>query len=231
MKAPRVPVAVLAPLLVLAAACSSAEGSKTSAPADGEDEGFPEIAGDGTGASEDPVKTGGDAGASRATYPAGPYGFTVGAKIGDVTAKGHRFTTKSTATPALEDVSLQSVRAANPSCKCMLVNVAAVWCSTCTEEQPVLKKLVAEDPSFCVVEMLQEGAKENSVTSEAELKAWVERHGVNFPVTLGTSAGKHYIDEHQSAPVNVMVKADTMTIVGVSADSIDLDPLLAACRK
>jgi len=184
-----------------------------------------------TGLSEDPVKTA-DGGAPSAAYPSGPYGYAVGQKLADVSSRGLRFTTTTgTTKPAFEAISLQSVRAANPACKCMLVNIAAVWCSTCTDEQPILKKMVADDPSFCVVETLQEGARESSETTEAEVIAWTQRHAVNFPVLLGNATGKHYIDEHQSAPVNVMVRADTMTIVGVSADTVEIAPLLAACRK
>ena len=73
-------------------------------------------------------------------YPVGPYGNAVGQVLPDFTAAGYRLSaaeTDSTRLPWDPGIALSEYHA-DPSCKCLLVTICALWCTACQREQAQL---------------------------------------------------------------------------------------------
>src|SRR5262249_53781927 len=77
---------------------------------------------------------------------------------------------------------------ANPNCKCLVISWGATWCEACQQEQPSLVSDVGGDPNFCVLEILQEGPKQNVTASMGDVHDWAARYNQNYYVVGGTKA-------------------------------------------
>ncbi|MCB9519525.1 MAG: TlpA family protein disulfide reductase [Myxococcales bacterium] len=152
----------------------------------------------------------GDAGVSRAVYPAGPYGAVEGAVIGDVallTADGEPF--------ALSDVR------ADESAHLLLLSTGAGWCTACREEQPTLVELHDRYGSrgLRVVVAIFEDDFSAPVT-QAYAAGWRRQYGLPFTVLADefNAFGAYY--DATLAPMNMFVDLDTMEIlrIGIGFD-------------
>lgn len=168
------------------------------------------------GTSEDVVTvdaadgSGGDAGSSRAVYPAGPYGAVEGAVIGDVallTADGDPF--------ALSDVR------ADESAHLLLLSTGAGWCTACREEQPTLVELhdrYAARGLRVVVAIFEDDF--SAPVTQAYAAGWRRQYGLPFTVLADefNAFGAYY--DATLAPMNMFVDLDTMEIlrIGIGFD-------------
>ena len=156
-------------------------------------------------------------------YPVGPYGSAVGFTLNDFSAEGYRLSPQQTDSSQLPWSSID-VREynSNPACKCLLVTVGATWCGDCMAEQPMLVMAHAQDPSFCVMGILQadiggNGMQENA--TRADVDAWTQMYKQNFFVVQGTDETMQKLVVGHGAgsvalPFSLIVKPDTMKVVG-----------------
>jgi hypothetical protein len=153
-------------------------------------------------------------------YPPGPYGNQMGDTLRDYTLAGYRLSPAQTDSTKLTwDTSIKlSEFHANSTCACLLISMGASWCPACMDEQPALADDVATDPSFCVLEILQEGLQMGVVATHADVDAWTQQFMENFYVVQGTALTEHLFDGYGSTiglPFNLIVKPSSMTVEGV----------------
>jgi thiol-disulfide isomerase/thioredoxin len=211
-----VAVAFASACMVLA--CSSASKPGFSPPADdggGDDGSAPSSSSSGGG--------GGTAG-----YPPGPYGSSVGFTLNDFSASGYRLGPGQTDSTKLPWTTIDvSEYHESPVCKCLLITVGATWCGDCMAEQPMLVQSHAQDPSFCVMGILQadigpSGMQENA--TKADVDAWTQMYKQNFYVVQGSDETMYKLLDGQgystgnsgsvALPFSLIVKPSTMKVVG-----------------
>jgi hypothetical protein len=164
-------------------------------------------------------------------YPPGPYGSVAGFTLDEFSAQGYRLDPQQTDSTALPWSSIDVLEYhANPACKCLLVTIGATWCGDCMAEQPMLVQAHAQDPSFCVMGILQadiggNGMQENA--TKADVDAWTQMYKQNFFVVQGNpQTMEELVVGHGNGsvplPFSLIVKPDTMKIVG-EIDGVNLD--------
>lgn len=213
-------VAVASAFACMVLACSSASKPAFSPPADdggGDDGSATSSSGSGSGGTSVPG------------YPPGPYGSAIGFTLNDFSASGYRLGPGQTDSTKLPWTTIDVAEYhTSPVCKCLLVTIGATWCGDCMAEQPMLVQAHAQDPSFCVMGVLQadigtNGMQENA--TKADVDAWTQMYQQNFYVVqgsdltmeallvgqgTGTSAGSGTV----ALPFSLIVKPSTMKIVG-----------------
>lgn len=212
-----------AALLLPALACSSSpRGGFSSTQPSGDD-----------GGSEGGTTSTSEAGTgtSPTGYPQGPYGSAVGFTLNDFSAQGYRLSPAQTDSTQLAWSTIDVAEYhTNPACKCLLVTIGATWCGDCMAEQPMLVTAHGQDPSFCVMGILQadigaSGMQENA--TKADVDAWTQMYKQNFFVVQGSDATmEELVVGHGNGsvplPFSLIVKPDTMKIVG-EIDGVNLD--------
>ena len=157
--------------------------------------------------------------AMRPEYPPGPYGNQTGDVIHRLTLPGYRLSPTEMDRDKLgwdEAIDINDFHA-NPACKCLLVTFTASWCGACQQEQPVLIREVGNDPSFCVLNIHQEGFNNQKDATREDVDGWIEKFGHNYYVVQGSSKTKQLWQGYGatiSLPFNMVVKPDTMQVMG-----------------
>ena len=140
-------------------------------------------------------------------YPAGPYGTSVGSTI-----KDHSFRDpKTDAMVLLSDLFLAPEESLK---KLLFLNASAGWCPACKEEAVELKKVYAEyaDKGLEVWFTLFED-QNGSPVSDAFWNSWVSTYNPTYPTYLDVDFGLGVYFNSASAPMNMLVRLDTMEIV------------------
>jgi thiol-disulfide isomerase/thioredoxin len=88
--------------------------------------------------------------------------------------------------------------------KVVLLNFWATWCPPCRAEVPDLVKWQREYGG----EGLQVVGVTYPPTSRARVRAFVRRHGVTYPVLLGTRATRALFGEGETLPFTVIIDRD-----------------------
>jgi len=208
-----------------AVACSSSPG-KTFPGSPGGD-----VGDDGGTSSSSSSGAGSSSGAASATgYPQGPYGSAITFTLDDFTSYGYRLAPGQTDSTQLPWTSIDVAEYhENPVCKCLLVTVGATWCGDCQAEQPMLVQAHAQDPSFCVMGILQaddaNGTQQNA--TKADVDAWTQEFKQNFYVVQGTDETMQALvvghgQGSVALPFSLVVRPDTMKVVGQIA-GVNLD--------
>jgi hypothetical protein len=156
-------------------------------------------------------------------YPPGPCGSSPGFTLNDFSASGYRLGPGQTDSTKLPWTTIDVAEYHESSvCKCLLVTVGATWCGDCMAEQPMLVQAHAQDPSFCVMGILQadlgaNGMQENA--TKADVDAWTQMYKQNFYVVQGDDETMYkLVDGHGNGsvglPFSLIVKPSTMKVVG-----------------
>ncbi|MCA1635090.1 MAG: TlpA family protein disulfide reductase [Acidobacteria bacterium] len=102
---------------------------------------------------------------------------------------------------ALKDLRGRNIRLSDYRGKVVLLNFWATWCPPCRAEIPDLVKLQREYRS--------RGLQVLGVTyppqTTAEVRRFIKRHKVNYPVALGAKETKALFDESETLPVTVVI--------------------------
>ena len=152
-----------------------------------------------------------------AGYPAGPYGNRTGDTLANQTLPGYRLTpreTDATKLPWSESIRFSDYHN-DAQCKCLLVTWGAIWCTACRQEQPTLVNDINRDPSFCVLNILQEGARQGGTATRADVDAWTRAYRQNFHVVQGNAATRQLWNGHGPSigmPFNFIVEPRSMKL-------------------
>ncbi|HEY3496684.1 MAG TPA: redoxin domain-containing protein [Polyangiaceae bacterium] len=155
-------------------------------------------------------------GSERPDYPDGPYGTEPGGILADATFPGWRAPLTSEHTEdALTDIAFSDYHDPDGSrYELLLVNTAALWCSVCQSEHQTLPERHAEysDRGVVLVSALfqDEGGDPADLN---DLKRWVERFDVPFPMLLDADFQLGIYATAETAPLNLLVDARSMRIL------------------
>ena len=156
------------------------------------------------------------AGCDNPSYPGGPFGTGPGATVVNTCFRGWATPGSSDHTDAeLQDIGFGSFY--DPTHKqyeLLLVNSAALWCAACKAEHQTLGQHYAElaPRGLALVSALfQNNAGEPADTNDLAL--WVQTFDVKFPMLLDPDYQLGAYASADTAPLNLLVDARTMTIM------------------
>jgi peroxiredoxin len=140
----------------------------------------------------------------RSTYPAAPYGVTVGTTIENLTfgnPDGTPFT-------LFDDVF------ADPHNRVLFIATTAGWCSSCIEEQGTLRAMYKElnGKGLTMLSAYFEDADFNPATG-AQAAAWKDRYKLPFPVLTQTPFDLANYYDRRNTPLSMVIDVDTMEIL------------------
>ncbi len=102
---------------------------------------------------------------------------------------------------ALKDLQGRNLRLSNYKGKVVLINFWATWCPPCRAEMPDLIKMQREYRS--------RGLQVIGVTyppqTAGEVRRFIRKLRVNYPVALGTKETKTLFDQSETLPVTVII--------------------------
>lgn len=155
-------------------------------------------------------------------YPAGPYGTRPGAVIENLKFSGWKKPAEvEWATEAFEPIQLADFYDPDGTKgnRYIMLNASAVWCSACRSEYTSFKnegtyaQYRARGVEFlCVI--LEDNSNPPKPSKPADLQTWGKWFDVEFPMLLdpGAKMGAYY--GANAFPMNMLIDAKTMTIVG-----------------
>lgn len=156
-----------------------------------------------------------------APNPVLSYGHEVGQVMPDFTAAGYRLSPAETDSARLTwdpGIELYEYRA-DPSCKCLLITVCALWCTACQREQAQLVTDVSRDPSFCVLAIVQDGPVKQVMATRQDVDAWTQRYSQNFSVVQGTPSTEMLLSGGSGSavglPLGFVLDPATMKVLDV----------------
>lgn len=146
------------------------------------------------------------------TYPAGPYGTAVGARIAPL-----EFPTVSGG-----DFSFDQSIFQDESVKLVLLSTAAGWCTACREEQPALVELYNDhrEEGLMVILAIFEDNDSSPVTPEFA-QGWVNQYGIPFPSLIDEFNDFASFYEPTLAPMNMFFDGETMEIIDITIGALD----------
>jgi thiol-disulfide isomerase/thioredoxin len=109
--------------------------------------------------------------------------------------------TRKTPALGLKDLRGRTVRLSDYRRKVVLLNFWATWCPPCRAEVPELVRLQREYAK----EGLQVIGVTYPPTNRAEVRRFLRRHKVGYPVLLGTRATKSLFDAGETLPFTVVI--------------------------
>jgi peroxiredoxin len=102
---------------------------------------------------------------------------------------------------ALKDVQGRRLRLSDYKGKVVLLNFWATWCPPCRAEMPGLIKMQRQFQS--------RGLQVIGITyppeKVGEVRRFIRKLGVNYPVALGTKETKALFDESETLPVTIII--------------------------
>ena len=110
---------------------------------------------------------------------------------------------QSSKAPALvlKDLRGRTVRLSNYKGKVVLLNFWATWCPPCRAEMPELIKMQRRYRSL--------GLQVIGITYppqvRGEVRQFIKKLGVNYPIALGTKETKTLFDESETLPVTIVI--------------------------
>ena len=156
-----------------------------------------------------------DAGACRATYPAGPYGTAVGATIDDLTLAGSQHYTDGTPVdPSPKTIKLDGYRA-DPSVKVLAILVAAEWCVPCQSEQaevvPAYNNYKTNKQGVAILEAITQ-KQDTSPADQGTIDTWAKHFKIPFDLTADTSGALAPYSNPQLFPSQLVITTCDMKI-------------------
>ena len=101
----------------------------------------------------------------------------------------------------LKDVSGRTLRLSDYKGKVVLLNFWATWCPPCRAEMPDLIKMQREYGS----KGLQVIGITYSPEEISEVRQFVQKLGVNYPIALGTKEIMSLFDETETLPLTIVI--------------------------
>ena len=102
---------------------------------------------------------------------------------------------------ALKDLRGRTVRLSSYRGKVVLLNFWATWCPPCRAEMPALIKMQRQYQS--------RGLQVIGITyppeALGEVRRFIRKLGVNYPIALGTKETKTLFDESETLPVTIVI--------------------------
>lgn len=178
------------------------------------------LAGCGTNRPEIPPELLGDGGDTSACdsrdYPPGPYGSVAGEVARDACFQGWLEPATTVHDPAtLEPIAIGDFHdPTGEKYELILLNTSAVWCMVCRNEHKTLPTHYGElAPRGLVIlsTLFQDAAGKEADFDD--LKLWVDAFHVNFPMALDPEYQLGIYAAAETAPLNLVLDARTMTIV------------------
>jgi hypothetical protein len=159
---------------------------------------------------------GGGAGCTAPQYPSGPYGAEQGERIANACFQGFRNPANGNHGPdALETLAFSDYYdpTGSQGIELVLINTAAIWCSACrTEHQTLSAKNDQYAPrGLRILSTLFQDAARNPATPD-NLKNWVETFDSSYAMALDPDYQLGAYAPAETAPLNLVVDARTMTI-------------------
>jgi len=174
------------------------------------------LSGCGTNTPKIPAELLGGGGAASADYPSGPYGTEEGDVLSNLSFQGFRQPhLGSPSGRALETIAFSDYYdpTGTRGVKLILINTAAVWCSACRSEHEGLpaRNDQYQGRGLRIVSTLFQDAAQHPATLR-DLNAWVEAFASNYPMLLDPDYQLGTFARANTAPLNLIVDARTMTI-------------------
>jgi hypothetical protein len=175
-------------------------------------------------------------GCNSASYPAGPYGLSVGSVIANLSWTGKVHTMPGSLLKDEPETTVCLGRYhADPAIKVLVIDGAAMWCPPCQlETRDYLVPLISANPStgshIAVLQGLLDALVPGQSATMNDLNNWSTRYKVPYDMVLDTSRViANYMPPVDDAgigyPMNLVVRSDTMQItyaaVGGTVDDLE----------
>jgi hypothetical protein len=152
-----------------------------------------------------------------AVYPCGPYGYSVGSVIGDLTVTGRIDVNGdgSVLDDPIQPISLHDYFA-NKKIKVLFISLATVWCAPCATEQPSLVQLydgyktAGQGVAFLQL-ILQNG--QSMPSSQADVDAWAQTYSIPFDMAYDPQNALAPYYTPTAFPEQLVLRTSNMTLV------------------
>ncbi|HTR50552.1 MAG TPA: TlpA disulfide reductase family protein [Kofleriaceae bacterium] len=164
----------------------------------------------------------GDASCGPGIYPCGPYGYGIGSTVANLELIGP--TSASDPTP----VSRKLSDLVTPGIEALMIDVCAVWCGPCNEDQPNLVTLydsyqAGGHAQFYTVITQNSQPGGSPVIKDAE--NWAKTYKVPYPIALDPEALTQAYFPIAAYPEHLVIRTSDMTLV---YRSVGIDTALQA---
>ena len=153
-------------------------------------------------------------------YPTGPYGYSVGSTIANLSWSGYVDGADSDSDPFNESARTFELEeyfvGTDPGARIIIINASAGWCGSCQEEMPELQGLHQSYRARGLrgVSALFEDTN-GYAADEAFARTWGDTFNLSFATVADPSDTLAPYYQEDSVPMNLFVDASNMKIVDV----------------
>jgi hypothetical protein len=171
---------------------------------------------------DDSVNRGGNGGVDN--YPAGPYGYAVGATISNINFVGKMDPAGPSGTADYSAMPMQQIKLSDfygkAGTKMIVIGGVAGWCVYCNEEQPEMNRMFATYYPQGVQFMLglsqsfATRAEDIGPATESDLNRWAAKHHTHMPIGLDPNEQlMQFSADVGSWPLTIIIDASNMQII------------------
>jgi thiol-disulfide isomerase/thioredoxin len=161
---------------------------------------------------------------STGDYPAGPYGYTAGTTISNLSFIGKQsdFPTDYTQLP-MQRIEMAELR---KNAKFIVLDGAARWCGPCNRDQPAMKDLEATyaPQGVAFLEVLAEGGFGVPAT-ENDINRWANLYQLSGIIAIDPELSIAKYADVTAFPVYLVVRTSTMKIEYMQVEAMSASPL------
>jgi thiol-disulfide isomerase/thioredoxin len=157
-------------------------------------------------------------------YPMGPYGYSQGTIIGDLSFIGKQSDTHvDYSTLPMQTFTFDQIR---QNSKLILVDGAARWCTPCNRDQPEMLNIdMTYGPKgVTTVEVVVEGSYGVPAT-ENDINRWANQYSLQGIVTIDPSYEMSKYADVTAFPMYMIIRASTMKIEYMQVESLAASPI------
>ena len=152
-----------------------------------------------------------------AAYPCGPYGYSVGSVVGDLTLTGRRDTNLngSVLDDPIVPIKLSDYYA-NKKTQVLFISLATVWCGPCVNEQPSLVQLYKDYQTAGKGVAFLEAVLQDSAGKPADMTvvdSWAGTYSIPFDMAADPANALAPYYNPSSFPVQLVIKTSNMSLV------------------
>jgi len=176
----------------------------------------------GCGAPTDPTPNRQPVGSS--DYPPGPYGYSAGTTLGNLSFIGKRSDVPTDyAQLPMQGFTMADLR---KDAKLIVIDGAARWCGPCNRDQPAMKTMEAQyaPQGVVTVEVLAEGSYGVAAT-EDDINRWANLYQLSGIVAIDPELSISKYADITAFPVYLVVRASTMKIEYMQVEAMVASPL------
>src|SRR5262249_2692363 len=159
-----------------------------------------------------------------ADFPAGPYGYSAGTTLGNLSFIGKRSDGPTDyAQLPMQNITMADLR---KDAKLIVLDGAARWCGPCNRDQPAMKALEAQyaPQGVVTVEVLAEGSYGVAAT-EDDINRWANLYQLAGIVAIDPELSISKYADITAFPVYLVVRASTMRIEYMQVEAMAASPL------